>query len=225
MASERNAIKLLPHPSPRASYMLKPASGSSPPIMDRKTVFAATAEAAYIVKASMRYCLSSRIIRYASSIELGQTYLDANKHRDDSDAEEQRPEQRNRPLLVKLDRPAVDEKPNGYQPASPHQRQQSIFGFQLAIVFRRLSFQESIARPSDDEQSDEHSDAAADIHQAHRASGEAVDFLEYEGVRCIQQIKHPVHQSTVNRHQANDWREEQHLDWPHNRSLHANFLS
>lgn len=44
----------LPHPRPNASYMLRPDRGSTAPKMERRTVLAAIAEAAWMVKASTR---------------------------------------------------------------------------------------------------------------------------------------------------------------------------
>ena len=47
MANERKPIKLLPQPSPRALYICSPNNGKTAPNIDRSTVFAASAEAAY----------------------------------------------------------------------------------------------------------------------------------------------------------------------------------
>lgn len=49
-----NASTLVPQPSPREEYIRRPASGKNAPTTDRRTVFAATAEAEYSGKASTR---------------------------------------------------------------------------------------------------------------------------------------------------------------------------
>lgn len=49
------ASKELPHPSPSVAYILGPAKGRTAPKVDRKTVLAAIADAAYMVKASTKY--------------------------------------------------------------------------------------------------------------------------------------------------------------------------
>lgn len=56
MANDTNASSEFPQPKPMTSYMDKPARGRRPPRIDLSTVFAATADAAYFVYASMRYC-------------------------------------------------------------------------------------------------------------------------------------------------------------------------
>lgn len=53
-ANAMNPNKLFPQPRPRASNMDKPARGSTAPKTERRTVLAAIAEAAWIVKASTR---------------------------------------------------------------------------------------------------------------------------------------------------------------------------
>jgi len=56
--SARNPSSELPHPNRSVAYMLRPASGSSAPPTLRSTVFAASAEAAYMVNASTRYAMT-----------------------------------------------------------------------------------------------------------------------------------------------------------------------
>ncbi len=55
MASAIKASKELPHPKPRTAYIFGPARGSTAPNVDRRTVFAAMADAACEVNASTRY--------------------------------------------------------------------------------------------------------------------------------------------------------------------------
>lgn len=55
MARLMKPRRLLPHPMPRAEYIFNPARGSTAPAIDRTTVLAASALAAYAVKASTRY--------------------------------------------------------------------------------------------------------------------------------------------------------------------------
>lgn len=55
IAKAMKPSKLLPQPNPRASYMDKPAKGSTAPATDRTTVFAASELAANTVNASTRY--------------------------------------------------------------------------------------------------------------------------------------------------------------------------
>jgi len=54
MPKAMKASRLFPHPSPNLSYILNPQRGSKAPKMERRTVFAAIADAAWIVNASMR---------------------------------------------------------------------------------------------------------------------------------------------------------------------------
>ena len=54
IASAMNARSEFPQPRPRALYIFGPASGRNAPPKDLKTVFAAIAEAACVVKASTR---------------------------------------------------------------------------------------------------------------------------------------------------------------------------
>ena len=54
-ANPTNPRRLFPHPNPKASYMDNPNSGTNAPKIDLKTVFAAMADAAWMVKASTRY--------------------------------------------------------------------------------------------------------------------------------------------------------------------------
>lgn len=65
-----NAMKpsrLLPHPKPRASYMDRPANGSTAPATDRTTVLAASELAAKTVKASTRYLVEGSELALTSS--------------------------------------------------------------------------------------------------------------------------------------------------------------
>lgn len=57
MARAMKASRLLPQPRPSLAYIFSPQSGITAPKIERKTVFAAIAEAACIVKASTRYVL------------------------------------------------------------------------------------------------------------------------------------------------------------------------
>lgn len=59
----------LPQPIPSVSYMLFPAKGSSPPSNDRAIVLAAVTDAAYIVKASMRYVVLAIFLPSAQPIK------------------------------------------------------------------------------------------------------------------------------------------------------------
>lgn len=54
MAKAMNARSEFPQPSPRALYMDCPARGRSAPTRERRTVFAASADAACMVYASIR---------------------------------------------------------------------------------------------------------------------------------------------------------------------------
>ena len=54
IASAINPKTELPHPRPNASYIDGPARGSNAPRSDRSTVLAASAEAEWIPKASIR---------------------------------------------------------------------------------------------------------------------------------------------------------------------------
>lgn len=111
-ASAMNAIRLFPHPRPRASYMLSPASGKRPPTKERRTVFAATAEAAYVVYASMRY-LEMNQIRSAHCHAWFEEAIDlllyADQSGDDADAEKKCTKQRDGPLNMILCCPSIYE--------------------------------------------------------------------------------------------------------------------
>lgn len=61
MANATNPRMVFPQPKLKALYMRSPASGSSPPTIERNTVFAAMVDAAYCVYASMRYCWTVRV--------------------------------------------------------------------------------------------------------------------------------------------------------------------
>ena len=54
MPKAMKASRLFPHPSPNLLYISNPQRGSKAPKMERRTVFAAIADAAWIVNASMR---------------------------------------------------------------------------------------------------------------------------------------------------------------------------
>jgi hypothetical protein len=55
IANAMNPSSEFPHPNPRAEYKGGAAKGRKAPNRDRRIVFAASAEAEYTVKASMRY--------------------------------------------------------------------------------------------------------------------------------------------------------------------------
>jgi hypothetical protein len=55
MASAINPSKEFPHPNPSFAYIGGPARGSKAPTKERNTVFAASAEAEYMVNVSTKY--------------------------------------------------------------------------------------------------------------------------------------------------------------------------
>jgi hypothetical protein len=54
IAIEMNPNTELPHPYPKLAYNFGPAMGKMAAMTERSTVFAAMADAAYLVKTSMR---------------------------------------------------------------------------------------------------------------------------------------------------------------------------
>jgi len=101
-------------------------------------------------------------------------------------------------------RPTINEETHGYRPRGEHERDKSVLGLQLAAMFGRETFQNTIGGTPDKEEPDEHPDAAGDVRQAYVAVGEAVVPLEDEREGGVEEVEDAVDEGDVERHKAYD---------------------
>lgn len=129
--------------------------------------------------------------------------------------DQQRPEQGDCPMLVILRRPAVDQQArrNATCGRARQDEGQAVLGLHL-VAARLDAAQSGVAELANEGEPEDHADADADVRQADGAAAEAVLPLEDEGEGREEQIQDPVDHRHVQRHEADDGREEEHLGRP-----------